>query len=94
MVLVQVLVRVPVEPAEVPEPGQRPRRLKVVQDQQVVRESGFPETVVAQVAARARLPREESAELVSGEVEWESFRRPEVVQVWDPVAEVEELGRS
>jgi len=73
VVLVRVSVRVPVEPAEVPEPGQRPRRLKaaqeVAQDQQVVRESGFPETVVAQVAARARLPREESVELVLGEVE-------------------------
>ena len=50
-------------PAEVRGAGQRPRRLKVAQevaqDQQVVRESEFPETVAAQVAARGRLPREE-----------------------------------
>jgi hypothetical protein len=74
-----------VVPREVPEAGQRPRRLKVAQevaqDQQVVRESGFPETVVAQVSARALQPREELADLVSGEVEWESVRRPEVEQV-------------
>ena len=86
------------ESEEVPDAGQRLLRRKeaqeVVQARLRVREAGFPETVVAQVAARARLPREDSAELVSGEVEWESFRRPELVQVWDPVAEVEELGRS
>ena len=66
MVSVQVSVRVPAEPAEVRGVEQRLRRLKVevVQNQQGVRESGFPETVVAQVAARARLLREESAELV------------------------------
>ena len=75
----------PVEPAEVQGVEQRLRRLKAVgeavQDQQGVRESGFPETEAAQVAARGRLPREEPAELASGEGEWESFRRPEVVQV-------------
>ena len=60
---VRVSVLEPLEPVAVPEPGQRPRRLKVepeeVQDQQVVRESEFPETVAAQVAVGALQSREE-----------------------------------
>jgi hypothetical protein len=83
--VVLVSAQEPVELAEVLESGQRLLRRKeaqeVVQDQQVVRESGFPETVAAQVAARGRRPREEPAELVSGEVELESVRRLEVAQV-------------
>ena len=98
MVSVRVSAQVAVEPAEVRGAEQRLRRLKAVgeavQDRLWVRGLGFPETEVAQVAARVGLPREESAELVSGRVAWESVRRPEVARVSDPVEVVEESARS
>ena len=85
MVWARVLVQEPVESAEVRGAEQRLRQLKAVgeavQDRLWVRGLGFPETEVAQVAARVGLPREESAELVAGRVAWQSVRRPEVAQV-------------
>ena len=65
MVWARVSVQVAVEPAVVRGAGQRLRRLKAVgeavQDRLGVRESGFPEKEVEQVAARVGLPREELA---------------------------------
>ncbi len=76
MVWARVLVQESVESAEVRGAEQRLRQLKAVeeaveeavQDRLWVRGLGFPETEVAQVAARVRLPQEELAELVSGRV--------------------------